>query len=80
MNITVYDSTGDRRVQVAVKEGDVLHWKKSHTVGVTRCTVLEVREAAGTLKVGPHHCGGHTVVKGSSRTFLALYRDGRRLP
>lgn len=75
MEITVYDSTGNQRVRVEVLEGDVLEWKPKGYAGSRRCRVLEVRTLPKTIKLDTG-----SVVPASSSTFLALYRDGHRLP
>lgn len=74
MKISVYDHTGDRRIAVEVRAGDLVDWKPRGRLSV-RCVVMEVRERSGRLKLD---APGQPTVPATAN-FLALWRNGTRL-
>lgn len=72
MIATAYDHDGNRTVQIDLRVGDEVEWKKNGLPGTVRCKVISMTSTRVKIR------GIATYVV--KPQFLSIYRDGRRLP
>lgn len=75
MIATAYDHDGNRRVQIELRVGDHVQWKRNGQAGSLRGHVRELRLKRVWLWLPDEQ--RYTLVK---PRFLSIHRDGKRLP
>jgi hypothetical protein len=78
IKINVYPPSEGPRVSVKPEVGDEVDYKRQGQAGSLRCRIAYISGDRVTLQYVDSR--NRFSVPASSRNFLAIYRDGRRLP
>ena len=77
MNATCWDHTGNSRVQVELRVGDRVHWKRNGQTGVLDAVVREFSISGERVRIQILETDEKRWVK---PRFSAIFRRGQRLP